>query len=263
MEQRIFELLADTEPVSIDSPYNYNGIPIPRVTTILSDMLHEEYLMNWANNVGLYQKKKHTYFTELACDIGTYAHKGFEITVKRSILTIEDFPFDELQIPQHLYKNVYNAIASFIQWWSTLKRYHMVEVLMQEHELICQWYGGTVDCVLRIDGQVYVIDFKTSKHSSYKYHLQLAAYIMILETVYNLHVDGAVILMLNKDKISFSEQYMNFTNYPQHAEYLNSLKTAFLSLVYAYYNRKNVEMHYNYFMEEERDESIRDTQSQN
>lgn len=244
----MFELLDATKPIDIISPYNYNGTPIPRVTSILSEMLHEEYLMTWANNVGLYQRKSHTYYSELACNIGTYAHSAFELAVSRGIVSVDDFPFDELNIPQHLYKSVHNAISSFMTWWGNIRLNHNVEVLMLETELICKWYGGTVDCVMKIDGQVYIIDYKTSKHPSYKYHLQLAAYIMILETVYNLHVDGAIVLLLSKDKVAFEEQYMNSTHIPEHAQYIDSLKTAFLSLVYAWYNRKNAEIQYDAYI---------------
>ena len=43
-----------------DSNYMYNGIVVPRTTHILSSMLHEEYLMQWANAIGLYKRKKYT-----------------------------------------------------------------------------------------------------------------------------------------------------------------------------------------------------------
>ena len=35
-----------------ESPYMYGSNYVPRVTSILSDMLHEEYLMRWANYMG-------------------------------------------------------------------------------------------------------------------------------------------------------------------------------------------------------------------
>lgn len=249
IQTKMFEILDTVNNINnLESPYTFEGNPVPRVTSILSDMLHEDYLMTWANNVGLYQRKKHTEYNEKACAIGELAHKGFEIAVKEMITDVRFFPFDRLNIPQELYVSVHNAIASFMQWWKNIVDNHKVEVIMQEVPLICKWYGGTVDCVLKIDGLVYIIDFKTSNYPSYKYHLQLAAYIMILENVYNLSVDGSIILLLSKHQIGFTEQYMNFRHNSDHFNYLNYLKNTFLSLVYAYYNRKHIETMYNQYI---------------
>lgn len=249
IEKKMFEILSTVDNIdNLESPYNFNGNPIPRVTSILSDMLHEDYLMTWANNVGLYQRKKHTEYNERACAIGELSHQGFELAVREMITDVRFFPFDRLNIPQEYYVSVHNAIASFMQWWKNIVDNHTVEVLMLETPLVCEWYGGTCDCVLKIDGLVYLIDYKTSNYPSYKYHLQLAAYIMILENVYNLSVDGSIILLLSKNKVGFIEQYMNFKQNPEHRNYLGYLKNAFLSLVYSYYNRKTIESMYNNYI---------------
>jgi ATP-dependent exoDNAse (exonuclease V) beta subunit len=42
-------------------------------------------------------------------------------------------------------------------------------------------YAGTVDCICRIDGVPYVIDFKTSKQVWHEYELQISAYRVALE----------------------------------------------------------------------------------
>lgn len=43
-----------------ESPYMYGSNYVPRVTSILSDMLHEEYLMRWANYMGRIKHQDHT-----------------------------------------------------------------------------------------------------------------------------------------------------------------------------------------------------------
>lgn len=250
METKMFEILDTAKAIDFETPYKYENIYVPRVTTILSEMLHEEYLMDWANSVGLYQHKKHTEYTDRACDIGTLAHAGFEIVTKERITDIRLFPFNTLNIPREYYQYVHNCIESYINWYKILIENHNAEIIMQETPLICKWYGGTVDCVLKIDGEIYIIDYKTSNHPSYKYHLQLAAYKIILEMIYNLHVDGSIILLLNKNKVEFTEQYMNFTHIQEHAMYMNKLCETFLSLVYAYHNRKNIEAMYQNYIKE-------------
>ena len=58
--------------------YFFNGIPVPRTTEILSSMLHEDYLMTWSNNIGLYQKKKYSETLKQAADIGSFTHEAIE-----------------------------------------------------------------------------------------------------------------------------------------------------------------------------------------
>ena len=49
-----------------ENKYFYKGIPVPRTTEILSSMLHEEYLMEWSNYLGRYQRKD---YNEYLCDL--------------------------------------------------------------------------------------------------------------------------------------------------------------------------------------------------
>ena len=51
---------------------------------------------------------------------------------------------------------------------------------------------------MRINGKIYLIDFKTSNHVTYKYYLQLAAYSKVLREKENINIDGVIILQLNK-----------------------------------------------------------------
>ena len=113
----------------------------------------------------------------------------------------------------------------------------------QEKHLVCEYYGGTLDMLVQVDNRIYLVDFKTSNHFNYKYHLQTAAYRRILYTKYNINVDGIIILKLSKDKVYFEEQVLDFTRY-DHVEYINNCERMFLSLVYAWYNRYIVENQY-------------------
>ena len=58
-------------------------------------------------------------------------------------------------------------------------------VIETEKQLVCPYFGGTLDCLAEIDGRIYIIDFKTSNHITYKYFLQLAAYKYMIENYYN------------------------------------------------------------------------------
>ena len=42
-------------------------------------------------------------------------------------------------------------------------------------------YGGTIDALLEIDGELTLLDWKTSNHMSLDYKLQIVAYIYLLQ----------------------------------------------------------------------------------
>ena len=60
-------------------------------------------------------------------------------------------------------------------------------------------YGGTVDFVGTRDGNVCVVDWKTSKKLKPKYHWQVAAYAMALEWLYDEPVQEGYVVRLPKD----------------------------------------------------------------
>ena len=220
-------------PIIKNSNYIYNGIVVPRVTTILSDMLHEDGLMGWSNYIGLYKRQKYKDVLDAAADKGTYVHNGIENYITNNVdLDIED-------IPLQYQEEVNNAFQSFLTWWNIVNK-NTIEVLMQEEPLVCQWFGGTLDLLLKINDKIFLIDFKTSNHLSYKYLLQLSAYRYMLRNIHNIEVDGVGIIRLEKTCINFEEIIIDL-----HVEddliLMNHCEVCFASLVNGYYERKYIE----------------------
>lgn len=200
-----------------EEKYFFKGQPVPRVTTIISSMIHEEYLVHWANYLGLIKRQLYDDVIQQAFDIGTITHERIE-------QLLHDSPYmDNEQIP----------VQSFWLWYSILKENNDVETIYTEKPMICELYGGTLDAVLKINGKYYLIDFKTSKHVTYKYFLQLAAYRKMLRDSECLNLDGVIILQLNKVVPSFNEYVMNF---PEYSDFMDFYEQTFLSLVTAYTN---------------------------
>lgn len=227
----------------IDSPYTYNGVEVPRVTSILSDMLHEEYLMGWANYMGRIKHMDHRKYTEEAAYIGTRVHHAIEYYLK-GIANTEDTSFND--ITDISIRNACNsAFLSFKRWWAIIMQ-HKYKILLQEESLVCPYYAGTLDLYIEIDGRKYLVDFKTSNHFNYKYHLQTAAYRRLLYYKYGFITDGIIILRLSKNNVSFEEQTLDLSNYDM-LQYINDCDKCFQSLVYAYYNRFTVTQHYTFF----------------
>lgn len=236
MIRKILEEL-DLNKVNIqDSDYCFNGITVPRTTHILSSMLHEDYLMQWANVIGLYKRKKYQDERDKAAFIGSCTHESIENYMKDFSYNLKYFDIKDIQTRNM----IENAIESYILWYSTITKENIVEVVGQEQQLVCPWFGGTYDMIIRINNKTYLVDFKTSNHIDYKYFLQMGAYKFMLNNYYNTHIDGVIILQLDKKQPSFEEYVLVFSN-PQHAMFMDECIKTYLSLVYAYYNRLNIQ----------------------
>ena len=217
-----------------ESPYEYNGVLVPRVTHILSEMIHEDYLMDWANYIGRYKRQNHNDVRDQSAHIGTEVHAAIERYT--SLNYVETFESEENIADKIKMKN---AFYSFRQWWDIIEK-HSYYIIFQEKPLVCKYYGGTLDMLIEIDGLKYLVDFKTSNHFNYKYHLQTAAYRRVLYYEHGITVDGIIILKLSKDQVYFEEQFLDLRNIDT-LQYINQCDKTFMSLVYAYYNRILVE----------------------
>jgi len=215
------------------SDYSFNGNKVPRVTSIISDMIHSDAITIWANNLGFKHQKYRDVLNE-ACNYGSKTHHGIEIFLKENRI-LQDAP--------------YFSMMAFINWWNNLISNQTVQILGQEIPLICQYYGGTYDLLLSINGEPWLIDFKTSNHITYKYFLQLAAYNKVLREVHNTNLRGAVILQLSKSSPTYNEYTLDFMN-PQHKEYIDTCERTFMSLLYSYYHIKYLEGEFNHVLEQ-------------
>lgn len=226
--------LLDNTPLlnDVESNYEYNGKIVPRVTKILSKCIHSDSLMYWANSLGFkHQSYKKT--LEIAADIGTHCHNNIDMYLSDNNHTIDgSIPYQSL-----------NAYNSFLKWFNDVNSLADIEVIFHEKTISCKYFGGTLDGLYKINGKIYLIDYKTSNHITYKYCLQLAAYRYMLRNELNIEIDGCIILQLSKNNISYNEYVLNFIN-PEHLKFINECETAFLSLVYAYYNIENIEYKY-------------------
>ena len=75
--------------------FNEFGHPVPRVTSILSRMIHSDALMSWANYIGM-KGIKYREFMNQASVIGTNAHNAIERYLQEKIKTedIDGFKHD-------------------------------------------------------------------------------------------------------------------------------------------------------------------------
>ena len=206
--------------ISCDNKYTYNGSKVPRVTQIIHKMTPNEALIRWANSLGF----KHQHYTTVlneAATYGTNTHSAIEHILK------------EEEEPEHA--NVKYSVDAFKAWWQTINKSNVIRILGQEQTLVCEYFGGTYDLLLEINGVPYLVDFKTSNSVSYRYYLQLAAYSYMLK-LQGINIGGVIILQLSKTSPSYNEYVLDLINNPNHRAYFDLCEKTFLSLVYSYYH---------------------------
>lgn len=232
MENKITKILGliNKQPIKEkDIVYrNANGDFVPRVTEILSTMIHSDALMYWANSLG-FKGLGYRATLNAAAKIGTAAHKAIEEFLNNRLKTNDNIPF-----------------LGFLMWYNILTEEQGldVKIIYIEHKIVCNWFGGTIDSLMSINGKLYLVDFKTSNNVTYKYFLQLAAYRFMLRVVEGINVDGVIVLQLNKDNPGFNEYILDFNNV-DHFNFIDHCERTFLSLVYGFVNIKYSEMLYN------------------
>lgn len=199
------------------SNYEYQGIRVPRVTSVISAMINNESLIKWANNLGFKHINCRDVLNE-ASDLGTRTHQRIE-----QILNGSDYN----------YNGEITTVQSFINWFRIIQENTNYRVIFTEKTIVTPLFGGTLDCLMEINGAKYLIDYKTSNYVAYRYFLQLAAYRKMLREVEKIDVDGVIILHLDKDVPCFEEYVMNI---PQYLPLLNHYELTFDFLVQGYIN---------------------------
>lgn len=147
-------------------PYrNKKGQRLPSVTTCLS-VLAKPAIIHWAWQLGVegldYRKVK-----ESASSTGTLVHE----------LMLHDLKNEEPDLSNWTGEQIQSTIPSMTKY-SEWKTQHKIEVINLETALVSEkyGYGGTFDFLGRIDGQLVLADFKTSKSLYIENCCQLAAY---------------------------------------------------------------------------------------
>lgn len=140
---------------------------------------------------------------QAAGDKGSKVHKAIEDLLNGKEVKIDDKYFNQSkEEDEELTVQEYECLMSVVSWLDETKP----KILANEYTTFNDevGYAGTVDLKCEIDGEIWIVDFKTSKSIWTEYHLQLSAYkhadkdlpkIAILQVGYNL----------NKKKWKFTE----------------------------------------------------------
>ena len=196
--------------------YEIEGLGrFPSVTTILN-IIGKPALANWKLSVainylkglppekmspeGIFEvlelaKKKPAELTKEALDIGSRVHEILEEAVKAHIqspIVWSDF-FANYQERGE----VMNCLSAFVKWAAE----NDFEPVLSELTVYStkKKFAGTLDCVAKVNGKMFLIDFKSSKAYYAEMALQLAAYRYALkERRPDLKIRGMAVMRLGK-----------------------------------------------------------------
>ena len=174
-----------------------SGAAYPSVTTITG--LHKKQaIMEWRKRVG---EEKANAISSKAAKRGTAIHK-----------VCEDFLNNEFVEPHLVDVPMWNSLVPLL---SRIDNVHCLETpLYSDHLKV----AGTVDCIAEFDGNLSIIDFKTSsaekdKKSIKEYFMQATAYAIMFQEQTGIPVKNIVILMSCEDgaTVVFQENPLNYT----------------------------------------------------
>jgi genome maintenance exonuclease 1 len=159
-----------------------NGSQVPSITTVLG-ALKKKAIMEWRDRVGHEEANR---ISRKASSRGTNVHRICELY----LLNEED----------HTKKAMPDALEMFLSLKPELNKINNIHY--QEQALWSTQLGlaGRVDCIAEYDGELSVIDFKTSRYikerdSILDYFQQTTAYALMYEELVGTPINNVIILM--------------------------------------------------------------------
>ena len=178
---RILQISDDAQQITLPDAryYKRNGEYYPSITYVLSCYPKGKFFQDWLKKVGY----SADYIVKKAGADGTQVHEMIE-----DYLNGKELNFLENGIP--LYDPfIWQMFLRFVDWWETHKP-TLFEIKV----------AGTCDLVCEIDGEVWVIDFKTSNNLQTTYELQTAIYSECYAECFGKVADRQGILWLKSSK---------------------------------------------------------------
>tara|TARA_R110000744_G_scaffold87171_2_gene170324 strand:+ start:1569 stop:2351 length:783 start_codon:yes stop_codon:yes gene_type:complete len=171
------------------------GVYYPSVTTILQYMPKNKFFDNWLKDVG----HSADIIMRKAGKEGTQVHEASEaLVLGKEVNWVDDYgnaKYSQL---------VWEMIMKFHDFWTTTKP----ELISTEDFVFSDKfkYAGTADLVVKMDGETWLLDIKTSNNLHRSYNLQLAAYAKAIEEVKGIKIDRTGIIWLKSSTRSSSKK---------------------------------------------------------
>ena len=196
---RILEISDDAKQITLPDSryYRRNSEYYPSVTYVLSYYPKGKYFEDWLKKVGYSAE----YIVKKAADDGTQVHEMIEEYLNGEEMNFLSPTGSLLYDP-----NVWQMFLKFVEWWETYKPTLLeTEVHLFSDKLKV---AGTCDLVCEIEGELWIVDFKTSNSIQTTYELQTAIYSECYEECFGKKADRQGILWLKSKKHKPSEGKM-------------------------------------------------------
>lgn len=186
------------------SGYFIDGVKVPGTTTIIGRFKESGGLLHWAFRQGasgvasLYEKR------DEAADIGTRAHGMIERHVNGEDL-------DKI-LKSEESEGARNAFEMYLKWerqtkLKLLSKYQEIQLVSPTH-----LFGGTPDAIGEIDGEIMLLDWKSSNGVYSDYLIQLAAYQHLVNDGYMMSTGEQLPFKVGKGAhlLRFSKSFSDF-----------------------------------------------------
>ena len=152
----------------------------PSVTLLLSAYPTSEQLIKWVATQGFHESRE---IRDEAGRRGTRIHLGIMGLLDEYELEEKNYTTEE-----------WHKLDSFVKWHHE----YNPEILAVEIPVFSKKgrYAGRVDCVAKINGQIHLLDWKSSRSIHESATLQVAAYSNAIEEMTDLKVENAAILQM-------------------------------------------------------------------
>ena len=188
---RILEISDDATQITLPDSryYRRNGKYYPSVTYVLGYYPKGKFFENWLKQVGF----SADYIVKKAAEEGTQVHELAEEYLNGAELNF----LDERGRPQYN-PDVWQMFLRFVEFWETHKPILIeTEVHIFSDELKV---AGTCDLIVEINGELWLLDLKTSNQIQTVYELQTAVYGQCYEECFGKKIDRFGILWLKSSK---------------------------------------------------------------
>jgi hypothetical protein len=186
--QRIVEIDPSAKQITILDSRFYQRKPnvfYPSVTYVLSSFPKGKFFENWLKDVG----HSSSYIVKKASEEGTQVHNAAEdYLAGKEITWIDDYGNAKYSL------DVWRMILRFTEFWAEYKP----ELISCEEHLFSDTLkiAGTADLVVKINGEIWMLDIKTSNSIHDTYNLQLACYTQAWNECFDTPIQRRGILWL-------------------------------------------------------------------
>jgi hypothetical protein len=188
---RILEISEDATQITLPDSryYRRNGKYYPSVTYVLGYYPKGKFFENWLKQVGF----SADYIVKKAAEEGTQVHELAEEYLNGVELNF----LDDRGRPQYN-PDVWQMFLRFVEFWET----HNPTLIETEVHLFSDELkiAGTCDLIVEMNGELWLLDLKTSNQIQTVYELQTAVYGQCYEECFGKKIDRYGILWLKSSK---------------------------------------------------------------